>query len=54
MTTNDAYLYAKKVYRKHLTKLQLERQMQSEGKSEEDLSKVRYWLNKWTNGISSY
>lgn len=54
MTINDAYKYAKKLYRKHLTNIQLEEHMRAESHSDENIAKVRYWLSKWTNGITSY
>lgn len=54
MTTNDAYLYAKKLFRKNFTYIQLETFMKFEGHSEENIAKVKYWLSKWTNGMTSY
>lgn len=54
MTTNDAYIFAKKIYRKHYTNRRVESLMKDLGYSEEDTKKVKTWLGKWTNGMTSY
>lgn len=50
MTKNDAYLYAKKVYRKHYSKIQIEKLMLSQDYTYEDIKLVKDWLSSWSNG----
>lgn len=44
MTKNEGYLYAKKLRRKHLTHVELESLMISEGYTESDIKLVKAWL----------
>ncbi|ATS94035.1 hypothetical protein P13BB106kb_p051 [Pectobacterium phage DU_PP_V] len=50
MTKNDAYLYAKRVFRKKYSYIQLEAIMRKEGHSDENISMVKQWLSCWSNG----
>lgn len=50
MTKNDAYLYAKKIYRKHYSNSQIEQIMLKEGYTYDDIKLVKDWLSSWTNG----
>lgn len=51
MSINDAYLYAKNIRRLHLTNIQLEARMSSEGYSEEDIKLVKSWISHKRVGI---
>lgn len=50
MTKNDAYIYAKRIYRQQLTNKQVEDKMLSESYTYSDISLVKNWLSSWTNG----
>ncbi|QFR57673.1 hypothetical protein CPT_Slocum_107 [Serratia phage Slocum] len=51
MTKNDAYKYAKSIFRKRYTKIQIENVMSAQGHSEQDIALVKDWLSKWTMGV---
>ncbi|WYA83483.1 hypothetical protein vBPMCPL1_0103 [Proteus phage vB_PMC-PL1] len=50
MTKNDAYLYAKKIYRRQYSKIQIEQKMLEDGYSYEDIKLVKDWLSSWSSG----
>lgn len=54
MTKNEAYIYAKRIYRQHLTHIQLEKKMQSEGFDDVAIKMVKDLIAKWANGLTSY
>lgn len=51
MTKNEAYLYAKKIRRLHLTNKQLEEKMTSEGYSDQDFKLVKHWISHGRVGV---
>ncbi|AFQ22232.1 hypothetical protein My1_073 [Pectobacterium phage My1] len=50
MTKNDAYLYAKKIYRQNLSNKQVEDKMLKELYTYSDITLVKNWLSSWTHG----
>lgn len=46
MTKNEGYLYARLLRRKHLTNIELEALMTSEGYTELDIKLVKAWLSR--------
>lgn len=54
MTKNEAYLYAKRIYRQKLTHIELEKKMQAEGFNDEAIKMVKDRMAQWANGMTAY
>lgn len=51
MTKNEAYLYAKKIRRQHLSNSALQDKMKAEGYTEADTKLVKHWLSHGRVGV---